>query len=282
MGEKDSKRPGMRWIRAAAIGAIVLGCLIAVVFLLSPNDRIAGAGMSSLRLDQIPFDGAKAYLWNEGSAPRNIAPLNGHEQPIASVIFTTDGSALATASVDGTVKLWETQEGRQTRSWTAHSSGALCVNFAHDGRLVTCGRDLAVTLWNTNGGKLRNLELAGDLPLRAAFSYDDKRVFATDFAGRVMAWTADDGKRAGELDANARILQVVQAVDAQIGNAAQVQRASTDANIPLSLGREAIAIGGGGSGGGAHTLQEWFDCTGRDQGLKRILLTLLALTGVNP
>ena len=85
---------------------------------------------------------------------------------------------------------------------------------------------------------------------------------------------------AGELDANARILQVVRAVDAHINNVAQIQRASTDANIPLSLGREAIAIGGGGSGGGAHTLQEWFDCTGRELGLKRILLTLLALAGV--
>src|SRR5690349_14965529 len=86
---------------------------------------------------------------------------------------------------------------------------------------------------------------------------------------------------AGELDPNARLLQVVRAVDAHLGNVAQVQRASTDANIPLSLGREAIAIGGGGTGGGAHTLQEWFDCTGRDFGLKRILLTLLALTGVS-
>jgi tripeptide aminopeptidase len=85
---------------------------------------------------------------------------------------------------------------------------------------------------------------------------------------------------AGELQAGARILQVVRAVDAQLSNAAQVQRASTDANIPLSLGREAIAIGGGGSGGGAHTLQEWFDSNGRELGLKRILLTLLALAGV--
>jgi tripeptide aminopeptidase len=85
---------------------------------------------------------------------------------------------------------------------------------------------------------------------------------------------------AGELNSNARILNVIRAVDAHLGNAALIQRASTDANIPLSLGREAIAIGGGGVGGGAHTLQEWFDCTGRDLGLKRILLTLLALTGV--
>jgi tripeptide aminopeptidase len=84
---------------------------------------------------------------------------------------------------------------------------------------------------------------------------------------------------AGELYPNARILQVIRAVDSHLGNAAQVQRASTDANIPLSLGREAIAIGGGGTGGGAHTLQEWFDCSGRELGLKRILLTLLGLAG---
>jgi acetylornithine deacetylase/succinyl-diaminopimelate desuccinylase-like protein len=86
---------------------------------------------------------------------------------------------------------------------------------------------------------------------------------------------------AGELEQGSRILQVVRAVDVQLGNVAQVQRASTDANIPLSLGREAIAIGGGGTGGGAHTLQEWFDCSGRELGLKRILLTLLALAGVS-
>ncbi len=85
---------------------------------------------------------------------------------------------------------------------------------------------------------------------------------------------------AGELAPDARLLKVIRAVDAQLGNNAQVQRASTDANIPLSLGREAIAIGGGGSGGGAHTLQEWFDCDGRSLGLRRILLTMLALSGV--
>jgi acetylornithine deacetylase/succinyl-diaminopimelate desuccinylase-like protein len=84
---------------------------------------------------------------------------------------------------------------------------------------------------------------------------------------------------AGELDRGAHILQVIRAVDDHLGNTAHIQRASTDANIPLSLGREAIAIGGGGSGGGAHTLQEWFDCNGRELGLKRILLTVLALAG---
>jgi len=85
----------------------------------------------------------------------------------------------------------------------------------------------------------------------------------------------------GELDSNARILQVIRAVDSHLGNHAQVQRASTDANIPISMGREAIAIGAGGSGGGAHTLQEWFDTTGRELALERILLILLCLAGAS-
>ena len=97
----------------------------------------------------------------------------------------------------------------------------------------------------------------------------------------VQSEVVEIGNRpAGELSPNSRLLKVIRAVDAQLGNTAQVQRASTDANIPLSLGREAIAIGGGGSGGGAHTLQEWFDCNGRELGLKRILLTMLTLSGV--
>jgi acetylornithine deacetylase/succinyl-diaminopimelate desuccinylase-like protein len=84
---------------------------------------------------------------------------------------------------------------------------------------------------------------------------------------------------AGALDPKARILEVARAVDAFLNNQAQLQRASTDANIPISMGREAIAIGAGGSGGGAHTVQEWFDTVGRELGLTRILLIVLTMAG---
>ena len=85
---------------------------------------------------------------------------------------------------------------------------------------------------------------------------------------------------AADLPVESQLLKAIRAVDAQLNNAARIQRASTDANVPLSLGREAIAIGAGGSGGGAHTVSEWYDPTGRDLGLKRILLLILALAGV--
>ena len=85
---------------------------------------------------------------------------------------------------------------------------------------------------------------------------------------------------ASELPADSRIIQVVRAVDAHLAIKSVPRVASTDANIPIALGKEATTIGTGGDGGGAHTLREWFDCTNRDLGLKRILLTLLTLTGV--
>jgi len=87
---------------------------------------------------------------------------------------------------------------------------------------------------------------------------------------------------AAELPPDARILAVVKAVDEHLGVNSKLQRASTDANIPLSQGREAIAMGAGGTGGGAHTLQEWYDPTAREVGLKRILLTVLTLSGYQP
>jgi len=86
---------------------------------------------------------------------------------------------------------------------------------------------------------------------------------------------------AAELASNSHLLRVIRAVDAHLNNSARVQRASTDANIPLSLGREAIAIGAGGTGGGAHTVNEWYEPAGRDLGLKRILLLTLALARVS-
>jgi di/tripeptidase len=99
-------------------------------------------------------------------------------------------------------------------------------------------------------------------------------VLATDI--RVMG-----NRPAAELPADSKLLKTIRAVDTQLNNNARMQRASTDANIPLSLGREAIAIGAGGSGGGAHTVNEWYDPAGRELGLKRILLLTLAMSGVS-
>ena len=80
---------------------------------------------------------------------------------------------------------------------------------------------------------------------------------------------------AGALADEAPLLVTLRAVDRHLNLRTEPGLGSTDANIPLSLGVPAIAIGAGGLGGGIHTLQEWYDPTGRNPALRRILLTLL-------
>jgi len=142
---------------------------------------------------------------------------------------------------------------------------------------------MRVDLRSTSMHEIDRLERALRIALDHAMDAENRPAAtrATRRPHTVQCEVVEIGNRpAGELAHNSHLLKVIRAVDAHLGNTAQVQRASTDANIPLSLGREAIAIGGGGSGGGAHTLQEWFDCAGRDLGLRRILLTMLALSGL--
>jgi acetylornithine deacetylase/succinyl-diaminopimelate desuccinylase-like protein len=84
---------------------------------------------------------------------------------------------------------------------------------------------------------------------------------------------------AGRLPADAELMALLEAVDRHLAIRTEMRLASTDANIPLSMGIPAVSIGGGGEGGGIHTHAEWYDSRGRDLGLRRILLLLLAVAG---
>jgi tripeptide aminopeptidase len=84
---------------------------------------------------------------------------------------------------------------------------------------------------------------------------------------------------AGKLPADSPLVATVRSVDSYLGNQSQLESSSTDANVPLSLGIPAIAMGSGGRGAGTHTVDEWFDPAGRELGLKRLYLTIVALAG---
>jgi len=110
----------------------------------------------------------------------------------------------------------------------------------------------------------------------------DEMDSARDRSKGKLEWKVEllGSRPGGELAPDSALLAALRAADEYVGNQSRIERSSTDANIPLSLGIEAISIGAGGSGGGAHSLQEWYDATGRETGLKRALLTILGISGV--
>ena len=110
----------------------------------------------------------------------------------------------------------------------------------------------------------------------------DEMESARDRSKGKLDWKIDvlGTRPGGELPANSPLLAALRAADDYVGNQSRIERSSTDANIPLSSGIDAISIGAGGTGGGAHSLQEWYEPSGREMGLKRALLTLLGISGI--
>ena len=109
-------------------------------------------------------------------------------------------------------------------------------------------------------------------------------------------WNVDGGSEKGQITVNFRLIgdrptgttspdhalvQVAALAFAAVGSPVQgLQTSSTDSNMPMSLGIPAITIGGGGSGGGAHSTEEWFDPANAHLGPQLAFLLTLALVGV--
>ena len=96
-----------------------------------------------------------------------------------------------------------------------------------------------------------------------------------DSTGAPITLETIGDRPAAALPDDSLLLQTIRAVDRHLTLRTEQRIGSTDANLPLALGVPAVAIGAGGSGGGIHTLQEWYDPAGRETALRRILLTLL-------
>lgn len=107
---------------------------------------------------------------------------------------------------------------------------------------------------------------------------ENVRIAGNSAACKVRAKVREIGNRpAACIAGHAPLVTAIRAVDAHLGIRARLDCASTDANIPLSMGIPAVSIGAGGKGGGAHTAAEWYRPDGRDLGLKRVLLTAALL-----
>jgi acetylornithine deacetylase/succinyl-diaminopimelate desuccinylase-like protein len=154
---------------------------------------------------------------------------------------------------------------------------AINVGLIEGGSSVNAIAQLArakVDIRSESNEKLDELVEALQLAVDRARDAENQRATG----GKVSARLKEIGSRpAAALPDNAPILQYLRTVDAHLGIRSHLDTSSTDANVPLSLGIPAVAIGAGGAGGGAHTSQEWFRPDGRDLGLKRILLMLLML-----
>jgi len=160
-------------------------------------------------------------VW-EASTGRLFLDLPEHKGAINSIAWRDDSNVFASASDDGTVKLWDIVEGKSIKSISAHGGGVMSVRFDHSGRLVTCGKDNRVKLWDASGNLVRELPPMADTVLEVAFSHDGSKIIGGDWSGKVLISDTESPETQTPIAANppsaADQLQDVNTKIAALGN----------------------------------------------------------------
>ena len=120
-------------------------------------------------------------------------------------MFSPDGARVATASWDGTAKVWDASTGKELFTLRGHKGCVGGVAFSPDGRyLATASDDNTAKVWDGKTGKelLTLRGHAGYVP-SVAFSPDGKRLAtASGYHGRweIKVWdtTQWEEKRDGK------------------------------------------------------------------------------------
>ena len=161
----------------------------------SPDGRILASG----------GDDGKVRLWDVDSgqetATLEATPLLDPYDPedpwdgVSSVSFSPDGRILATAGVDGTMRLWDVDSGQKTATLGIHPSSVNSVSFSPDGRtLASGGWDGKVRLWDVDSGQeTATLEGHRAGVNSVSFSPDGRTLASGGRDWKVRLWDVETG-----------------------------------------------------------------------------------------
>jgi WD40 repeat protein len=131
--------------------------------------------------------------------------LRGHVRPVFSVSYSPDGRRLASASWDGTIKVWDVQSGVETATLRGHTQWVTAVCFSPDGkRLASASYDQTVKLWDSHSGALI-ATLSGHTKWvqSVAYSPDGARLASASADRTVKVWDARGGAELATLRGHA-------------------------------------------------------------------------------
>ena len=121
--------------------------------------------------------------------------LKGHIAPIASISFRSDGARLASGSMDGTVKVWDTRLEAKANPGSAlsinHLRSSMCV---WRGDRIVVNRDTvdgSIHIWDTI---TESVSVIGSEPdSRVDINSDGSRIATADANGTVTMWDSSTG-----------------------------------------------------------------------------------------
>ena len=215
------------------------------------DDRVVHRALGSRRY-RIVFNGPGGHSWSSYGAPNAVHAA------------ARCAAGLAAISLPDTPR---------TTLSVGRMGGGLSVNA------IPAEAWLEVDLRSLAAHVLPQLEERIRAEVRAAeCAENDRRAPGTACLSSSVELIGD--RPAGETASDHPLVSAAMEATRLIGREPTLGAASTDANIPISLGIPAVAIGAGGRGGDAHTADEWFEDEDGGRGLERALAITMAAAGV--
>ncbi len=139
--------------------------------------------------------GGALGIWLYTPELEDIGLLKGHTKAVYGLAFSPDGTRLASASHDMTVRIWDIETQSELHAMTGHTGLTVAVAWSPDGSMVASGAyDHTVRLWNADTGDLlRVLEGHTGWVNQVAFDADGARVVSSSFDETIRVWDAGTG-----------------------------------------------------------------------------------------
>lgn len=147
----------------------------AVVCVDIESERLAysiGEHVRSVRSLALSPDGARLLtgsadctlrFWSTADGRQAHLP-NGNVNRIDSLVFSADGSAIASGDYSSRVVVSDVQ-GEVVRVLGEHDGSVVGVTYGEDGAVLSAGSDNAIRLWKPGGGELRRVAIDDETPM---------------------------------------------------------------------------------------------------------------------
>src|SRR5262249_41897425 len=125
--------------------------------------------------------------------PRIRTTLCGHTGDVYFAAYSPNGSTLATAGKDGTIRLWDAVTGKEQTTLTKHTDEVNWVSFSPDGKtFASAADDGTVRLWETGTGRLvKTLGPFSAAAVGVVYAPDGRTIVAGLGNGALIAWETE-------------------------------------------------------------------------------------------